>query len=378
MRIAVNVRFLLPGKMEGIGWYTYETVRRMVKDHPEHEFHFLFDRKWSEEFIFADNVIPHRVNPPARHPYLWYWWFERSIPKQLKKIDPDVFFSPDGFLSLHAKVPTLMVMHDLAFEHFPEHIPKVVRRFYQYFSPRYARKADRIAAVSQATKDDIAEQYGIDPQKISVAHNGVRDDFRPMASLEKDKFRHENTKGRPYLFFVGAMHPRKNIPRLIEAYTAFRHQAKGDPLLLLTGRMAWMTSDIRKAYDACDFKDDIIFTGHLDSTTLARYTSAASIICYLSLFEGFGVPVLEAMQAEAPLLCSNVSSIPEVAGDAALYADPQDVDSMSAGMLTLWNDRDLAKELVDNGRRQREHFSWDITAKKLWSALEEISKGGQE
>lgn len=376
MRIAINVRFLLSGKMEGIGWYTYETVRRMVEAHPEHEFHFLFDRKWSEEFIFADNVIPHRVNPPARHPYLWYWWFEKAVPGQLKKIKPDVFFSPDGFMSLHTEVPTLMVMHDLAFEHFPKHVPKLVRRYYQYFSPRYARKAARIAAVSQATKDDIVAHYNIDPDKIMVAHNGVREDFQPMSAREKEDFRHEKTKGRPYLFFVGAMHPRKNIPRLIEAYTAFRHQVKGDPLLLLTGRMAWMTADIKKAYDASEFKEDIVFTGHLDSQELAKYTAAASIICYLSLFEGFGVPVLEAMQAEVPLLCSNVSSIPEVAGDAALYADPHDLDAMTEGMITLWNDHELAAELVDNGRRQRQHFSWDATAGKLWSAIKDIGLPG--
>lgn len=376
MRIAINVRFLLSGKMEGIGWYTYETVRRMVEAHPEHEFHFLFDRKWSEEFIFTDNVIPHRVNPPARHPYLWYWWFEKAVPGQLKKIKPDVFFSPDGFMSLHTEVPTLMVMHDLAFEHFPKHVPKLVRRYYQYFSPRYARKAARIAAVSQATKDDIVAHYNIDPDKIMVAHNGVREDFQPMSAREKEDFRHEKTKSRPYLFFVGAMHPRKNIPRLIEAYTAFRHQVKGDPLLLLTGRMAWMTADIKKAYDASEFKEDIVFTGHLDSQELAKYTAAASIICYLSLFEGFGVPVLEAMQAEVPLLCSNVSSIPEVAGDAALYADPHDLDAMTEGMITLWNDHELAAELVDNGRRQRQHFSWDATAGKLWSAIKDIGLPG--
>ncbi|MBU6205399.1 MAG: glycosyltransferase family 1 protein, partial [Bacteroidetes bacterium] len=102
MNIAVNTRFLLSNKLEGIGWFTYETLKRITRAHPEHQFHFLFDRPYHNEFIFSGNITPHILPPPARHPLLWYWWFEQSVPSVLKKIKADLFLSTDGFLSLSA------------------------------------------------------------------------------------------------------------------------------------------------------------------------------------------------------------------------------------------------------------------------------------
>ena len=122
MRIAINTRFLLKDKLEGIGWFTFEVVKQLVTNHPEHEFIFLFDRPYDKSFVFAKNVTPVVINPPARHPLLWYWWFEWSVPYALKKHKIDLFFSPDGYLSLKTNVPTVIVMHDLAFEHHPEDV----------------------------------------------------------------------------------------------------------------------------------------------------------------------------------------------------------------------------------------------------------------
>ena len=118
MRIAVNTRLLLKGKLEGIGWFTYESFKLIVRSHPEHEFFFIFDRKFDKEFIFSDNVTPIVVGPPARHPILHFIWYEISIPRILKKIKPDIFISPDSYLSLSSKYPDLIVIHDLNFEHF--------------------------------------------------------------------------------------------------------------------------------------------------------------------------------------------------------------------------------------------------------------------
>ena len=123
MRIAVNTRFLLPKKMEGFGWYTFETISRIVKKHPEHEFFFFFDRPFDKKFIFASNVTPVVLNPPARHPILFKIWFDRSVTKALKKYQCDAFISPDGYLSLKTDVPQLGVIHDLNFEHHPKDIP---------------------------------------------------------------------------------------------------------------------------------------------------------------------------------------------------------------------------------------------------------------
>ncbi|MFN3342698.1 MAG: hypothetical protein ACK40M_08385, partial [Flavobacteriales bacterium] len=120
MRIAVNTRFLLPGKMEGFGWYSYETLRRIVVAHPEHEFIFLFDRPFDRRFVFASNVIPIVIGPQARHPFLFWIWLEVSVKRALKKYKADVFVSPDGYLSLGTAVPSVAVIHDLNFEHYPK------------------------------------------------------------------------------------------------------------------------------------------------------------------------------------------------------------------------------------------------------------------
>ncbi len=138
MRIAVNTRLLLKGKLEGIGWFTYQTLERMVRDHPEHEFIFFFDRPYDPQFIFASNVTPVVVHPQARHPILFYIWFEWRIPHLLRKYKADLFLSPDSYMSLSTKVPTCLVIHDLAFEHYPEHFVLSHRLYWRHFSPLFA------------------------------------------------------------------------------------------------------------------------------------------------------------------------------------------------------------------------------------------------
>ena len=129
MRIAVNTRFLLKNKLEGIGWFTYETVKRLVENHPEHEFYFFFDRPFEEEFIFGKNVHPIVLFPPARHPVLYFIWFEYSVANALKVYKIDVFLSPDNFLTLRTKVPTVLVTHDIAHLHFPEQVNFFDRKY---------------------------------------------------------------------------------------------------------------------------------------------------------------------------------------------------------------------------------------------------------
>ena len=181
MRIAVNTRFLLKDKLEGIGWVTYELLKRMVEQHPEDDFIFFFDRKYDESFVFGKNVKPVILYPSARHPFLWLSWFETAIPLALKKYKADVFFSPDGYCSLLTKTKTVMITHDIAHVHFPEHIPFLVKKYYNTFVPKFLKRADRIISVSHFTKKDIIKQYGIAANKISVIENGCRIGFHPLS-----------------------------------------------------------------------------------------------------------------------------------------------------------------------------------------------------
>ena len=148
MRIGVNTRLLLEGRLDGIGWFTYETQRRIVASHPEHVFFFFFDRKPSERFIFAPNVVPVVVNPPARHPVLWWLFFEYGISHALKKYDIDLFLSPDGYIPLHCKVPTVDVIHDINFAHSKDNLKPSHQRYMSHYFPLFAENTSRLVTVS--------------------------------------------------------------------------------------------------------------------------------------------------------------------------------------------------------------------------------------
>jgi glycosyltransferase involved in cell wall biosynthesis len=233
MNIAVNTRLLLPGKLEGLGRFTQETLQRIVKQHPEHKFIFIFDRKFSDEFIFSDNIIPVVANPPARHPVLWYMFFDWGIPPVLKKYKADLFISPDGWLSLRTNVPSLPVIHDLNFFHNPEWIDWAPMRYYNYFFPRFIAKAERIATVSQYSKQDIINRFDTDEQLIDVLYNGSSEGFRPLAEDQKKVIRNNYTLGEEFFLFVGLVHPRKNLARIIKAFDSFKYITESKIKLLI-------------------------------------------------------------------------------------------------------------------------------------------------
>ncbi|MCI5081043.1 MAG: glycosyltransferase family 4 protein, partial [Saprospiraceae bacterium] len=369
MNIAVNTRFLLPGRLEGLGWYTYEVMHRMVQQHPEHQFIFLFDRPFDERFVFADNVVPKVVFPPARHPALWYLWFEWALPRILRQVKADVFLSPDSYCSLRTTTPTLMVTHDIAHVHYPEQIPSLVRRYYDYFVPKYLNSAHKVVTISNFCKTDIIEYYNIPSEKITVAHNGSREGFFPLSGNEQQAVRDQFADGKPYFFYVGALHPRKNLVRLIQAFDQFKQQTAAPVQLLIGGRMAWQTGEIAAAKAAAQHEQDIQFLGYLDDQDLKKLLAASLALTYVSLFEGFGLPILEAMYSETAVICSNVSSMPEVAGEAALKVDPTSTDEIAAAMQYIWRKPEERQALIEKGKLQREKFNWDETARILYQEL---------
>ncbi|MBO4574256.1 MAG: glycosyltransferase family 4 protein [Bacteroidales bacterium] len=372
MKIAVNTRLLLKDKLEGIGWVACECLSRIVKAHPEDEFYFLFDRKPDEKFIFAENVKPVVLFPQARHPFLYIIYFEISVARALRRINPDVYLSTDAYLSLRSKTPQIAVFHDINFEHFPQDFPKVALWHYKKFFPKYARKAARIITVSEFSKQDIVENYGVEPEKISVAYNGANDGFKPLADEEKELIRSRYTDGCQYFMFVGSLHPRKNLARLFPAYDLFKERTGSDVKLLIVGEKRWWTEPIQKAYEAMRHKDDVVFVGHLQMNELQQVTAAALASVYVSYFEGFGIPIVEAYKCDVPVITSNVTSMPEVAGDAALLVDPFNIESI-AGALEMVMDENVRTALIEKGRARRNDFSWDKAAQQWYSVISSFS-----
>ncbi len=369
MRIVVNTRLLIENKLDGIGWFTYETLKRITKKHPEHQFYFLFDRKFSDDFIFSKNVIPVILNPPARHPVLWFLWFEVSVKKILKRINADLFLSPDGYLSLSSNVKQISVIHDINFVHRPEDLPFFARKYYNRFFPKFAKKAVKIATVSEYSKQDISSRFDIAKDKITVVYNGSNDIYKPVSEEIKIKIRREYTEGKPYFVFIGTLHPRKNIARLFAAFNKFKKETGSDFKLVIIGTKMFMTGDIDKAYSESEFKNDIIFTGRLNPEDLHYVLASAFAMTFVPLFEGFGIPLIEAMNCEVPVIASNTTSLPEVAGDAALFVNPFDINEIKNAMIKIVDDNFLRNELIKKGNIRKRAFSWDTTADKLWDVV---------
>ncbi|WP_300665544.1 glycosyltransferase family 1 protein [Fluviicola sp.] len=373
MRIGINTRFLLSSKMEGFGWYTYEVVKRMVEAHPEHEFVFFFDRPFDEKFVFGKNVTPVVLFPPARHPLLFVWWFEHSIRKALKKYDIDVFYSPDGYLSLKSPVPQIGVIHDLNFEHHPEDIPQSPLKYLRKYFPKFAKKATHILTVSDYSKQDIVKCYGISPSKITTAWNGASESFVPLSMEEIQNVREEQTDGRPYFIFVGAIHPRKNVGRLIEAFGKFA-AVNPDIDLLIVGESLWSNKASSIPEVSGELKKRIRFSGHVSFDVLNKLMGAAFALAYIPYFEGFGIPLVEAMRCGIPIISGNLTCLPEVAGDAAIYVNPFDTDEVSKAMIYLASDEQKQAELASKSIERATLFSWDYTAEATWNVISEVSE----
>ena len=374
MNIAVNTRLLIRDKLEGIGWFTCESLKRITSQHPEHHFYFIFDRDFDPEFLFSDNITPIIQYPQARHPILYYTWFEMTIPKLLSRLKPDLFLSPDGFLSLKTDVKSMAVFHDLNFEHYPQDIPFWTRRYYRKYFPKYAAKAVRIATVSNFSKEDIVKQYKVSPDKIDVVYDGANDAYHPLSKEEKEKVRNEYTRGLPYFIFIGSLHPRKNLANLFRAFDLFKKSNPSEVKLLIVGARKWWTHDIDFAFNRMVYSNDVIFTGRLDIEELARVLGAALALTYVSYFEGFGIPIVEAFRCDVPVITSNVTSMPEVAGDAAMLVDPFDPESIEEALYKAYQYDSIRQELIIRGRRRKDLFSWQQTADRLWESIETAVK----
>lgn len=372
MTIAVNTRFLLKDRLEGIGWFTYETMRRLVEWHPEHQFIFFFDRPFDEQFIFGKNVKPVVLFPPARHPFLFYLWFEFAVSKALRKHKADIFISTDGFLSLKTDVPTLLVIHDLAHVHFPNQVKFWEQKYYNHFVPQFAKKASRIATVSEYSKNDIHQQYQIPLNQIDVVYNGVRTAFKPLDDVTKTATKAKYSEGKDYFFYIGAVHPRKNIHRLIAAFDQFKKATNAQTKLLIAGRFAWHTGVVKDAYDQAHFQNDIHFLDYVPDEEVPLLMGSALGFVYVSLFEGFGIPLLEAMHCEVPIITSKVTSMPEVVGSAGIKVQPTFIKEIQAAMTKIYSNQQQGQTLIDSGKKQRKKFSWEQTAKKLEKSLKQM------
>ncbi len=369
MKIAVNTRLLLKGKLDGIGWFTYENFNRITQRHPEHEFHFFFDRPFDPEFVFAENVVPHVIHPQARHPILYRIWFDYAVTRAVRKCGADLFVSPDMIGSLKLSIPQLLVVHDLNFEHYPNDLTPSASKFWRKRTPLSTNKADRIVAVSEFTKRDLKNCYGIEPTKVDVVHNAAGEMYRPLPDHEQLAVRASYTNNNLFFIFVSSIHPRKNLQRVLLAFDEFKKLHRTAHKLVVVGKKFWDFPELDQIYDAMAFKSDVVFTGRLEQDELVRLTASATASLYVSYYEGFGIPVVEAMQSGTPVIYANASALPEVAGEAGLAVDPFSVSEIMNAMTKIAMNSDLRNDLIAKGLNRAKDFSWDHSSELLWQSM---------
>jgi glycosyltransferase involved in cell wall biosynthesis len=360
---------MLQDRLEGIGTVTHEIMRRLVLDHPEDRFDYYFDRPFESQFIHGPNVMPHSFGPPARLPVLIRYWLKYPVQRDVKLRKSDVFFSPDGFVPLNLKAPKVSIIHDVAYYRYPEYFVPRIRNFYKKWMPLYLEHTDHIVTVSQFSKNELISAYHLSPDKISVVYNGVTSGFSPLPVDKIQLFRDQHTGGKPYFFYLGAIHPRKNVGTLIRAFELFKEMNAGDHQLVIAGRASWDAEDVFKSVEQSKWKDVIHMPGFVGGDQTKAWMASAYALVYPSLYEGFGLPLLEAMASGVPVISSNSSSLPEVGGDAALYFNPDDIQQLAHHMNTITLNENVKEDLIKKGFIQIHKFSWDRAAEEIYNIL---------
>jgi glycosyltransferase involved in cell wall biosynthesis len=363
MRIAINTRFANYGYVEGYGRFTAEMSHRIAMSCPQDSFIFVHDRPPSADVKDPENVKRFTIGPPARHPLLWKYWYDVRVPLLLKRQRADIFFSPDGICSLTTRVPQLLAIHDLAFLHHPETMPRLQQRFYAGYTPRFIEKASRILTVSEFSRQDIIRHYPAAKGKVDVVPNAADPSFLPVSAEQAYDWKEVFSEGREYFLCLGSIHPRKNLINLLKAFSIFKKRQRTNMLLVIAGRKAWKHDEFTRALSGFKYRHDVRLTGYVPRHQLQILLGSAYALVYPSLWEGFGMPVLEAMQSGIPVLWSDNTSMPEVAGDAALYFDPLQPEQMASQMSLVFKDERERSRRILLGLERAKAFDWERSAR---------------
>lgn len=299
------------------------------------------------------------------------------LPVELFAGAHDLYHASDFVLPPVRHARTLLTVHDLSFLSVPQCADARLQAYLSKVVPRSVLRADHILADSQATKNDLIDRLQTPPDKVTVVYPGVDDRFQPNTEAEEQqRVRQQyNIGDGPFVLGVGTLEPRKNWPLLIRAWTILRRATPLPHRLVIAGGKGWLTHEIFAAIEASSFKKDIVLAGFVADADLPALYTAADVFAFPSLYEGFGIPVLESLACGTPVVCADNSSLPEAAGDAALLADASDADAFAAALQQLISDQALRTELRQRGLRHAARFPWRRSAETLWLAYQQVLHG---
>jgi glycosyltransferase involved in cell wall biosynthesis len=361
----------------GIGRYTRELVAALFRMESAHRYTLfaatggLKTGDWRLEIENLQSPVSNLQLRaiPITDDWLHRLWQRLRLPIPVEAVTGplDVFYSPDFVLPPTLRgTRTLLTVHDLSFLHYPEAFVPSLRAYLARVVPRSVARADRVLADSASTRDDLITYFGTPPEKVHVLYSGVDARFHPeKESGEEERLRSKYGVESPYLLSVGTLQPRKNYVRLIKA---FANLPLADLQFAIAGGRGWLYEDILA--EAQRHGDRVRVLGFVDDADLPALLRNAALFAFPSLYEGFGLPVLEAMACGVPAVCSSTSSLPEVGGDAALMVDPLDVDALAQAMARVLGDAGLRREMVAKGLAQAKRFTWEKAARQLLDSFE--------
>ena len=284
-----------------------------------------------------------------------------------------LFHSMEHLLMPLRGVPTVLTVHDLIFKLFPEHHKKLNHIFLNQAMPLFVKRADAIITVSESSKRDLIEHYRILEEKITVIYEAAAPNFIAPNTEDIRRVRQKYNLPEQFLVVVGAIEPRKNYSRLVEALMRLRLK-HSDLQLVVVGSKGWLFEDFFETIKTLNAGDYVVFPGYIPDEDLPAVYGAATIAVMASIYEGFGLPILEAMASHTPVVCSNSSSLPELGGDAAQYFDPMNIDEMTEALKKVLDDEILQQTMIKSGIQQAAKFSWDRAAQETFAVYNQLKQ----
>ena len=352
------------------GTENYATIllQNLLRIDQQNQYRIYLSQSNDSDYLRQSNVETRVINYPRL-------WTQMGLAKEVAIHQPDVLFIPAHTMPIlhRPSLRSVVTIHDLGYEYLPQYHQFPHKLYLNRTTEFAARHATRLIAVSEFTKQDLIRKLAVPAERISVVYEGV--DLEANKRPSEEHIRQVKQKYgliRPYIVFVSTIQPRKNLVRLIEAFAQIADQFPQLDLVLAGGK-GWLSDDIYAAPSRLKIEDRIKFLGYIDESDKPALYSGAELTAFVSLFEGFGLPVLESMACGTPTVVANASSLPEVAGDASVLVNPTDVTDIAHGLNKLLSEPRLRRELIDRGFVQAKKFSWQTAAEKTLQVLQEAS-----
>lgn len=346
----------------GIHNYIRQLTRHLAVADPSLQITVFAGRTWRDENRSRDQFAWNTSRWPTERPAARFAWEQLVQPWALYRADVDVLHALAFVAPLVNRVPTVITIHDLSFLRFADRFRPANRLYLTTMTRLSCRRARRLIAVSQATADEIAYWLEVPSERVDVVPHGVEHErFHPLPSDRVEAFRREKGLPERFVLFLGTLEPRKNLATLVEAFARTEALRQGVPLVIAGGK-GWYYQEIFQRVEELDLTDAVWFPGFVPSAELPLWYNAATVFVYPSLYEGFGMPLLEAMACGTAVIGSAASCMPEVVGDAGPLIKPDDLAGLIGSLDRLLADADLRAELSRQGRERASIFTWDAAA----------------